>query len=472
MRRLLTALVLAVASLLPVLASQSQTPASVWALGGNPRTDFTMDAAGRVTDADGATVTLRAAVPAPSGFGTVATSLPAGEMRGRRITLSAELQTRGAKGGASLWLRVDAEKTMLQLDNGTDRALRGDTEWTRFTVSMPVPASATDLVFGVLLQGGGTVSARSLRLVAGAPMTPGARMDGKAKKVLDAALSLVKANALRSREVDWKTVEPEVRGLAGGAERPSDVYPAIKFLLVKLGDRHSFLMPPAQTTAFRTGGAENPPAEVKALSDLVGYVRVPAYGGADPAAARAYATKVHGGMAATAKTASCGWIVDLRANGGGNMWPMLAGLKPLLGSGKLGTFVGPKGSSHAWIAGAGVDAKPPGSIASLESAWVAVLTGPKTASSGEAVAIAFRGRPNTRAFGLPTAGLSTANRTFSLPDGSMILLTTAVDADRTGRKYGDKVDPDERIEADASAPSESDSTVAAAVKWLKGGCRR
>lgn len=111
--------------------------------------------------------------------------------------------------------------------------------------------------------------------------------------------------------------------------------------------------------------------------------------------------------------------------------------------------------STTWIlAGdvAGIDAKPPKSLSPLVSAWVAVLTGPRTASSGEAVAIAFRGRPDTRSFGLPTAGLSTANGTFPLPDGSMLLLTAAVDADRTGRKYRDKVDPDETIGADAVRP--------------------
>jgi len=32
-----------------------------------------------------------------------------------------------------------------------------------------------------------------------------------------------------------------------------------------------------------------------------------------------------------------GWIVDLRGNGGGNMWPMLAGVGPVLGEGVVGS---------------------------------------------------------------------------------------------------------------------------------------
>jgi C-terminal processing protease CtpA/Prc len=151
------------------------------------------------------------------------------------------------------------------------------------------------------------------------------------------------------------------------------------------------------------------------------------------------------------------------------MWPMLAGLKPFLGNEGLGTFERPDGSSPKWVAGDHVGVEPPAALAGLERAWVAVLTGPRTASSGEAVAIAFRGRPRTRSFGQPTAGLSTANGEYPLPDGAMIFLTDAVEADRTGRRYGDAIEPEERMEADTNAV---DVTLLAATRWLKqsSGC--
>ncbi len=153
------------------------------------------------------------------------------------------------------------------------------------------------------------------------------------------------------------------------------------------------------------------------------------------------------------------------------MWPMLAALKPFLGDAPLGTFESPTGSSPPWVAGQSVGVEPPKALVALESAWVAVLTGPNTASSGEAVTIAFRGRQNTRSFGLPTNGLSTANGTFPLPDGAMILLTTAIEVDRTGRRYGGKIDPDERQE---SASKDNDAAMTAATEWLKKapGCAK
>jgi len=95
-----------------------------------------------------------------------------------------------------------------------------------------------------------------------------------------------------------------------------------------------------------------------------------------------------------------------------------------------------------------------------------VLTGPRTASSGEAVTISFIGRPRTRLFGLPTAGLSTANATLPLPSGAMLVLTTAVEADRTGKRYGEKITPDEVIPAAASGAAD-DPQMERAVAWLK-----
>ena len=347
------------------------------------------------------------------------------------------------------------------LDNGSDQAVRGDAEWTGRSLSLPVPLEASTVVFGVLLQGGGAVSVRRLRLEVSAPLAADAPIAAPAKAVLDGALSIVKKNSLRRNDIAWDVVEPKVRALAAGAEKSAEVYPAIRYLLAQLGDHHSFLMPPAQTSQFRTGGAQNPVPEVRALPQGVGYISMPGYAGAEANAMKAYAKRMHDSLASTIASASCGWVVDLRPNTGGNMWPMLAGLKPFLGGGGLGTFESPTGASPSWVAGQGVGVEPPSSLAVLESSWVAVLTGPRTASSGEAVTIAFRGRPRTlRSFGQPTAGFSTANGTFPLSDGAMILLTTAIDADRTGHRYGDKVDPNVRVDG-TTGPDDT-----AHLQWL------
>ncbi len=52
----------------------------------------------------------------------------------------------------------------------------------------------------------------------------------------------------------------------------------------------------------------------------------------------------------------CGWIVDLRDNPGGNMWPMVAGLGPILGEGVLGFFVDPDSVVDTWTYADGASA--------------------------------------------------------------------------------------------------------------------
>jgi carboxyl-terminal processing protease len=139
---------------------------------------------------------------------------------------------------------------------------------------------------------------------------------------------------------------------------------------------------------------------------------------------------------------------------------MFATLRPFLGEGVVGSISG-RTAPEIWRADAFVKVTPPRPLRKLEQARVAVLTSQRTASAaGEAVTVAFRGRGNTRTFGTPTAGVSTANVPFRLRDGATIVLTTAIYVDRTGKRYGDKIEPDETTE----------DALPAATAWLRTGC--
>ena len=102
------------------------------------------------------------------------------------------------------------------------------------------------------------------------------------------------------------------------------------------------------------------------------------------------------------------------------------------------------------------------------SAPVAVLVDSSTASSAEAITIAFHGRPETRFFGTRTAGKSTAVQPFKLDDGAELYLTTAIDADRTGKPYPNGFTPDEIIPFNSSTmpQTSNDPVVLAAQNWL------
>ena len=133
------------------------------------------------------------------------------------------------------------------------------------------------------------------------------------------------------------------------------------------------------------------------------------------------------------------------------------GWDPFWGEGQVGASVGVDGSKQIWAYQDGqalvdgqVFVQIQGTAYKLKvsSPPVAVLTGMQTASAGEAIVVAFRGRPTTRSFGLYTAGVPTGNAGFTLSDGALIALTAAVFADRTGQTYDDRIYPDELVDED------------------------
>ena len=176
---------------------------------------------------------------------------------------------------------------------------------------------------------------------------------------------------------------------------------------------------------------------------------------------RDYARVVQGGLPELEDAGARGWIIDLRRNDGGNMWPMLAGLTPLLGRADYGSFLDPvDGVRWLWrFDGARLFCPredrpeafyepidvPGGALLKTPDAPVAVLCSGVTSSSGEAVLIAFLGSPRTRTFGSPTGGLATSNGTHRLSDGSSLILTNSLMADRLGRVYEGGVVPDEHM---------------------------
>jgi carboxyl-terminal processing protease len=288
---------------------------------------------------------------------------------------------------------------------------------------------------------------------------------------LDRALELLRQHHYRSAGADWPTIIASARAAAVGAKTPGDTYSAIRGAIAALGERHTRLAPPA--------GAQPPPSAARQAAmpvvtheGGVGIARLPGLLGGDPKGpAGQYAAILSDGIAAHVTAGGCGWIVDLRQNGGGNMWPMLAGLSPLLGDPPFGWFIAPGGKTTPWVRTA--DGRPvPGARRPIDPAQprqtapqpIAVLLGPHTGSSGEMTAMALIGRDRVRSFGQPTAGLSTANVTFPLADGAVLVITTANAADRTGFQYEGPIAPDEKV------PLES--AEAAALRWLSDqGCK-
>jgi carboxyl-terminal processing protease len=428
-----------------------------WAI--NTDAGYRLEGGGDVLSKQGADVRVILEGGTGSGFGGSGVALDATPYRGQQIVLSATLHAKQKAYNGALWLRADDAA-------GTSVAFMNTQEFPVFSSEgaqyreafITVPDTATRLVLGTIMNGIGSLHAKRMVLEVRAP-TPAKPGDGKGQTVLDAAIDLVKTHALRMNRIDWATFEPELRAETAQIRDSRDAYPAIRHMLKSLGDRHSRLIPPAPARQHEQQ-VPSEAVEVKSLPGGIGYIGMPGFGSADRRHGRAFVRQAAERMASTSQDAENGWVVDLRKDHGGNMFPMIAALSPMLGDDTLGYFERRDGKREPWR----VDSKlKPNRDLDLRNARVAVLIGPGTASSGEATALSFRGRANTRFFGQPSAGVSTANRVFTLPDGSLLVLTTAMMLDRNGRGDGEQLMPDESTPVETEG---SDPAMDAAVEWL------
>jgi hypothetical protein len=338
-------------------------------------------------------------------------------------------------------------------------------------------------------------------------------MSAEARKYLNEVLEIMQKRALHRDSIDWKRVREETLARAANAKTTTDTYVAIAHALSQLKERHSFLQLPdsldkerkhaiwAEMQAELVKGRDPEVSRGKrspfsATNEMDGHIDrrkgkvfahvvVPHCYGQYAEWSRntpyfeEFTKKLRAIVLDLLAQKPDGWIVDLRGNGGGNMWPMLGGIGIVVGPGDLGSFQYPGGSPSTWFYQDGkacqrdngeVSVKsetppPPAELAELP--WVAVLIDRDTASSGEAVAISFAGRPRARSFGERTAGYSTANQDVPLSDGAMLRLCDAVEADRKGHRYEDGIDPDVMLPAPDSRPAEdADAVLQAGQDWI------
>lgn len=227
-----------------------------------------------------------------------------------------------------------------------------------------------------------------------------------------------------------------------------------------------------------TGAGFDPPFEVPTVStqDGVSLMVLPEGGGRDLATYTTYAHAGLDGIRKAREESSCGWIVDLRGNGGGASWSMLAAVAPLLPEGSLGGFRTREGSRIAVEHGPGWLTQESGFRFDYDAALdvdqpVAVLIDKGTASAAEAVTTAFHGQPSTQIIGQRTAGLATGNISQPLADGSTILLTTAWMVDADGKHFPNGIEPQIAAPSDTQgSQAEQDTTFEAAADWLRETC--
>lgn len=416
----------------------------------------------------------------PMAWSRLCQAIDAAPWRGKVVRLSARMRVIEPGFHVGLRLKVTRPAPFDQggfYDHMTERPIsQGD--WREVAIVGFVDADALTIDLGAMVQGRAVFDIDDVRLQEF--VAPAEPASAAAQAYLNRALELFRTKHMDAGRLDWPEVTSRANRMIAGAQAPADTYPAIRGVIGTLGDNHTILIPPApirtETQSADPGRrAPSPPMPEYSLVDgRFGKLTLPGlvYSWQERWIGLRYVGAIQEGLRTLDDKPLCGWIVDLRGNTGGNMWPMLNALGPLLGPGPYGRFIGADGTTAPWvrrdgfvvIEGAsaenmGLADMRPVTIRQAELP-VAVLIGPNTGSSGEQTALALIGRPGVRTFGAPSAGFLTANASFPLSDGAILAIPGGWSSDRLGREYRNRITPDEP----------ADEPLDNAKAWLGGTC--
>lgn len=320
-----------------------------------------------------------------------------------------------------------------------------------------------------------------------------------ARGLLREAIHILATQPIGRDRVDWSRLSTDLEITVASDAPPAAAHPLIRNAVSRLNDPHSRFIPPPVPTPPADPPAQSEPANsttqatsaaprgeipyvpsARMLDGDIAYVVVPMCAAADSESLAQYATTLRRAILDAEAHNPRGWLIELRFNGGGNVWPMLLGMRPILGDGLQMTGIAPDGgktrigcgATTAWMQ-RGDDPvyeqlriEPPDHDRLIRSAPVAVLIGSWTMSAGEMAAISLRGRPRTRLFGDPTAGLTTATNEFPLSDGSKLILSVEKMGDRGGEPVPHQIPPDVPVDS-ADWPGPDDEVARAAIHWLR-----
>ncbi|MDF3077532.1 MAG: hypothetical protein K0S09_1421 [Sphingobacteriaceae bacterium] len=385
-----------------------------------------------------------------------------------RIKASAFIKSEALQGEPQMWCQVwDKNRKKIGFASTVmpNTVVTNEGSWKKYNMIFNVDSEAHYLLLGAYLQGQGTAWFGDFKLDSLSIINEPASKD--VLKFIHDFSKIVKTRSIYTDSLNWPLIENNIDHMAVGMKTVDEASVITQYVISKLrmaGDNHSFIQPKAVAREYATKNTNPEQPLGRLLESGVGYISVPGFGSTSDTAILTFATKIQRLIREIDGSADIhNWVVDLRNDTGGNMWPMLKGLEPLTSPGPIGYFIGISNGEetrHEWKTNH-IKVSHPYTLKD-PSSKVAVLIGPRTGSSGEMTTVAFVGRPNTRLFGEQSAGYITANTSIPLSDGSMLLLATSYVADRNGNRYLTKITPDVLVKPLAG----EDAALKAAETWL------
>ncbi len=281
-------------------------------------------------------------------------------------------------------------------------------------------------------------------------------------------MDVMETHSVYRNEIDWTAFRESVIDTARTTDPRFKKLNGIRQALTLLGDSHSYLIASngQYIGGFNPLHCESETNFFLPKPENIGYVRVTGFSGTEEEGL-SFAQAIQDEIAAQDSETLKGWIVDLRRNTGGNMYPMLAGIGPILGEGVAGYFLYASNNSYSFSYRNGGAYFSDVVLAQIDNPYqlktphlkVAILLDQECGSSGEAIAAAFSGRENTRSFGKPTCGVSTGISGFELSDRSSLGLAISIMANRNMQAFGSRIPPDEEVDPD--------QTLLRAAEWIE-----
>lgn len=296
------------------------------------------------------------------------------------------------------------------------------------------------------------------------------------------ALKIMKNKSVNKSRLNWDEIYDKTFAEASKAKTIKETYPIIKNTLNSLNDSHSNFYPKdivkAYTLGYKATGQEFPVIKSEILENNYAYISLPDIGSFNKDDWNLYINTFYAKVNDLQKHKPKGWIIDLRGNFGGMLYPMYAAIAPFLNRKNV---VGTKDAEGQVEYYNYKDAKfYEGSMATQMFQLtqkepkptknpVAILVDKVTGSSAEFITAAFVGQKNVKIIGTNTQGLTSGNQEYKLSDGSFLVLTVGNIVDRTGKEYakiGEGIHPDIAIEKSNDKTKTNEAYLKEAFKYI------
>ncbi|MCB0761675.1 MAG: hypothetical protein KDC12_09140 [Flavobacteriales bacterium] len=307
------------------------------------------------------------------------------------------------------------------------------------------------------------------------------------QETLDSVLLVFEEQSLYADRVNWDTLKVQLHTAAAGAQTLDDLSPVFNLLLETLEDEHARVMYQFQPLAWYSTGlkpqhtdfdfdeltriqSEEYGFESGMVVDDIGYIRIL---GMAPGDEEAKARVIQDSLCSLVENGAERFIVDLRYNTGGTIFPMAEGLSALFEKGTYATAHDLLGENtfdwnfdggDFYMGGYSIGLQ--NGCGGVERAPVVVLLSNYTVSSGEALAIMLKSRPNTHFMGNESGGMITVTNFIQLPGDISVVLSTHYLTDRQNTAYRKYVSAEEHFDFVAGQPLSEDPAIEGAVEWL------